>query len=79
MQKNLVCARFLICWGHWLNPANVTRHLIGVYELEWLGPIAEVLKTVGTAMLHGSKPTVMMAWMKSQLLQQRMWWNCAAA
>ena len=30
--------------GPLTNPANVSRHLIGVYELEWLGPMAEVLK-----------------------------------
>jgi anthranilate phosphoribosyltransferase len=30
--------------GPLTNPANVRRHLIGVYELEWLGPMAEVLK-----------------------------------
>ena len=30
--------------GPLTNPANVKRHLIGVFELEWLGPMAEVLK-----------------------------------
>ena len=33
--------------GPLTNPANVKRHLIGVYELEWLGPMAEVLKHLG--------------------------------
>jgi len=30
------------------NPANVKRHLIGVYDLEWLGPMAEALKSLGS-------------------------------
>lgn len=34
--------------GPLTNPANVQRHLIGVYSLEWLGPMAEVLKTLGS-------------------------------
>jgi anthranilate phosphoribosyltransferase len=34
--------------GPLTNPANVMRHLIGVYELEWLGPMAEVLKQLGS-------------------------------
>jgi len=34
--------------GPLTNPANVKRHLIGVYELEWLGPMAEVLKQLGS-------------------------------
>lgn len=34
--------------GPLTNPANVTRHLIGVYDLEWLGPMAEVLKSLGS-------------------------------
>jgi anthranilate phosphoribosyltransferase len=34
--------------GPLTNPANVSRHLIGVYELEWLGPMAEVLKKLGS-------------------------------
>jgi anthranilate phosphoribosyltransferase len=34
--------------GPLTNPANVKRHLIGVYELEWLGPMAEVLKALGS-------------------------------
>jgi anthranilate phosphoribosyltransferase len=34
--------------GPLTNPANVRRHLIGVYELEWLGPMAEVLKQLGS-------------------------------
>jgi anthranilate phosphoribosyltransferase len=34
--------------GPLTNPANVKRHLIGVYDLEWLGPMGEVLRAVGT-------------------------------
>jgi anthranilate phosphoribosyltransferase len=34
--------------GPLTNPARVKRHLIGVYELEWLGPMAEVLKHLGS-------------------------------
>jgi anthranilate phosphoribosyltransferase len=42
--------------GPLTNPANVSRHLIGVYELEWLGPMAEVLKKLGSEaawLVHG--------------------------
>ncbi|MGE3623351.1 MAG: anthranilate phosphoribosyltransferase [Bdellovibrionales bacterium] len=42
--------------GPLTNPANVKRHLIGVYELEWLGPMAEVLKQLGSTaawLVHG--------------------------
>jgi anthranilate phosphoribosyltransferase len=34
--------------GPLTNPANVKRHLIGVYELEWLGPMAAVLQQLGS-------------------------------
>jgi anthranilate phosphoribosyltransferase len=34
--------------GPLTNPAGVKRHLIGVYDLEWLGPMAEALKTLGS-------------------------------
>lgn len=34
--------------GPLTNPANVTRHLIGVYEPEWLGSMAEVLRELGS-------------------------------
>lgn len=34
--------------GPLTNPANVKYHLIGVYDLEWLGPMAEVLKSLGS-------------------------------
>jgi anthranilate phosphoribosyltransferase len=34
--------------GPLTNPARVKRHLIGVYELEWLGPMAEVLRQLGS-------------------------------
>ena len=34
--------------GPLTNPANVKRHLIGVFELEWLGLMAETLKALGS-------------------------------
>src|SRR3984957_3172598 len=34
--------------GPLTNPANVKHHLIGVYDLEWLGPMAETLMTLGS-------------------------------
>ncbi|HUY68418.1 MAG TPA: anthranilate phosphoribosyltransferase [Alphaproteobacteria bacterium] len=34
--------------GPLTNPANVKRHLIGVYELEALGPMAEALRRLGS-------------------------------
>ena len=34
--------------GPLTNPANVKRHLIGVYDLEWLGPMGEVLRALGS-------------------------------
>lgn len=34
--------------GPLTNPANVKRHLLGVYELELLGPLAEVLLALGS-------------------------------
>lgn len=34
--------------GPLANPANVKRHLIGVYDLERLGPMAEVLQSFGS-------------------------------
>ncbi|MDX2027550.1 MAG: anthranilate phosphoribosyltransferase [Alphaproteobacteria bacterium] len=42
--------------GPLANPANVKRHLIGVYDLEWLGPMAETLKSLGSEaawLVHG--------------------------
>jgi anthranilate phosphoribosyltransferase len=42
--------------GPLTNPANVKKHLIGVYELEWLGPMAEVLRELGSEaawLVHG--------------------------
>jgi anthranilate phosphoribosyltransferase len=42
--------------GPLTNPANVKRHLIGVYELEWLGPMAETLRALGSEeawLVHG--------------------------
>ncbi|MHA1539668.1 MAG: anthranilate phosphoribosyltransferase [Alphaproteobacteria bacterium] len=34
--------------GPLLNPGNVTRQLIGVYDKKWLRPIAETLQELGT-------------------------------
>ena len=34
--------------GPLTNPANVKRHLLGVYDLELLGPLAEVLLALGS-------------------------------
>ena len=42
--------------GPLTNPANVKRHLIGAYALDWLGPMAEVLKQLGSEaawIVHG--------------------------
>lgn len=42
--------------GPLTNPANVKRHLIGTYDDEWLEPMAEVLKTLGSErawIVHG--------------------------
>lgn len=39
------------------NPANVKRQLIGVFALEWIEPVAEVLRELGTEkawIVHGS-------------------------
>jgi anthranilate phosphoribosyltransferase len=39
------------------NPAGVTRHLIGVFSAAWLGPMAEVLRNLGSTsawITHGA-------------------------
>ena len=39
------------------NPANVKRQLVGAYSAEWLEPMAEVLKSLGSTdlwLVHGS-------------------------
>lgn len=48
VRKELGVRTIFNLLGPLTNPANVKRHLIGVYELEWLGPMAEVLKTLGS-------------------------------
>ena len=42
--------------GPLTNPANVKKHLIGVYASEWLRPMAETLKSLGSTsawLTHG--------------------------
>ena len=48
VRKKLGVRTIFNLLGPLTNPANVTRHLIGVYDLEWLGPMAETLKTLGS-------------------------------
>ena len=48
VRKKLGIRTIFNLLGPLTNPANVKRHLIGVYELEWLGPMAETLKTLGS-------------------------------
>lgn len=48
VRKKLGVRTIFNLLGPLTNPANVKRHLIGVFELEWLGPIAEVLKLLGS-------------------------------
>ncbi len=48
VRKKLGVRTIFNLLGPLTNPANVKHHLIGVYELEWLGPIAEVLKMLGS-------------------------------
>jgi anthranilate phosphoribosyltransferase len=39
------------------NPANVKRHLVGVYSSEWVRPVAEVLQALGSErawVVHGA-------------------------
>ncbi len=43
--------------GPLANPAGVKRQLLGVFSAEWLGPLAEVLRNLGTErawLVHGS-------------------------
>jgi anthranilate phosphoribosyltransferase len=56
VRKTLGVRTIFNLLGPLTNPANVKRHLIGVYELEWLGPMAEVLKQLGSEaawLVHG--------------------------
>jgi anthranilate phosphoribosyltransferase len=56
IRKELGIRTIFNLLGPLTNPANVKRHLIGVYELEWLGPMAEVLQKLGSKMawlVHG--------------------------
>ena len=48
VRKKLGVRTIFNLLGPLTNPANVRRHMIGVYELEWLGPMAEVLKSLGS-------------------------------
>lgn len=48
VRKKLGVRTIFNLLGPLTNPANVKRHLIGVYDLEWLGPMAEVLKSLGS-------------------------------
>ena len=56
VRKKLGVRTIFNLLGPLTNPANVKRHLIGVYSQNWLRPMAEVLHTLGrqTAWLtHG--------------------------
>jgi len=56
VRKELGTRTIFNLLGPLTNPANVKRHLIGVYDLEWLGPMAEVLKSLGSEtawLVHG--------------------------
>ncbi|MFY9287791.1 MAG: anthranilate phosphoribosyltransferase [Alphaproteobacteria bacterium] len=46
VRKKLATRTIFNLLGPLTNPANVKRHLIGVYDLEWLGPMAETLKSL---------------------------------
>lgn len=48
VRKKLGVRTIFNLLGPLTNPANVKYHLIGVYDLEWLGPMAETLKTLGS-------------------------------
>ena len=48
VRKKLGVRTIFNLLGPLTNPANVRRHLIGVYDLEWLGPMAETLLTLGS-------------------------------
>jgi anthranilate phosphoribosyltransferase len=56
VRKELGIRTIFNLLGPLTNPANVKRHLIGAYELEWLGPMAEVLKMLESEaawLVHG--------------------------
>lgn len=56
VRKRLKIRTIFNLLGPLTNPANVKHHLIGVYDLEWLGPMAEVLKSLGSEsawLVHG--------------------------
>ncbi|MGB9154505.1 MAG: anthranilate phosphoribosyltransferase [Alphaproteobacteria bacterium] len=48
VRKKLGVRTIFNLLGPMTNPANVKRHLIGVYAKEWLRPITEVLQTLGS-------------------------------
>jgi anthranilate phosphoribosyltransferase len=48
VRKKLAVRTLFNLLGPLTNPANVKRYLIGVYDLDWLGPMAEALKHLGT-------------------------------
>lgn len=56
VRKRLGVRTIFNLLGPLTNPANVLLHLIGAYELEWLGPMAEVLRSLGSEaawLVHG--------------------------
>ena len=56
VRKKLGVRTIFNLLGPLTNPANVKMHMIGVFDLEWLGPMAEVLKTLGSSsawLAHG--------------------------
>jgi anthranilate phosphoribosyltransferase len=48
VRKKLGVRTIFNLLGPLTNPARVKRHLIGVFSLDWLGPMAEVLKALGS-------------------------------
>jgi anthranilate phosphoribosyltransferase len=57
VRKELGVRTIFNLLGPLTNPANVKLHLIGAYETEWLGPMAEVLQRLGSEaawIVHGS-------------------------
>ena len=48
VRKKLGVRTIFNLLGPLTNPANVKRHLIGVYSQEWLRPMAEVLHSLGS-------------------------------
>ena len=56
VRKNLKRRTIFNLLGPLTNPANVTKHVIGAYDLDWLGPMAEVLQQLGSTaawLVHG--------------------------